>query len=610
MDSCKSCGSGFPLSGPFESVCPACTADLCSETSPATAAELEVSAIIAEAFTGGRGLDSMYDLLDSLHLAVSMLTQATAYGHKRLSPQLWRIEEASDRIVVAWDFAKDPYSRQVAMSQLLGARLRRWPELGMEGATVHLTRELKASSNPLASEWLQELEEATPSPPLRAMEMPDEGVSLAEAASMLGLSTFNMQRLNRDGVLASLEASMFQRSVSLDAAHGLLMKLKPLASPELPPDPITLQKATRTFLGDASVTASQLIEALGNGSLPFFRPHGAKLGEYLISRARATAAFALAAPVTRETMTIREAAAQLGIYTDAVYRVVESGALPAAHRQVGRRVQYVLQRADVNQFQSDFVFVSELSRRYGVNPTNLADKISSAGPRPTSGPSIDGGLVYVFRRQEVEALDMEAVLAQKTYKSRSGRRSVEQRELASTAGLLNSTAVCTRLNISVQQLGVLVSSGDLVEDPTSRRAGNRRYFTVATVETYERRFKDNPDLVPLSNALDALEIGALAARKTWIGSGLMPEVRDGLGNRYVSHVDLARCVALRETHAFMGEAMKRLGIERWHIGNLHKLNKLDATAFLATPAGQRLYNIERIRALLSMPPGRLGLRRN
>ncbi|MBM5575319.1 helix-turn-helix domain-containing protein [Deefgea sp. CFH1-16] len=116
---------------------------------------------------------------------------------------------------------------------------------------------------------------------------------------------------------------------------------------------------------------------------------------------------------------IAEVAAQLDIYTDAIYRVVKAGLLK--HTNVAHR-QYRINEQDFHEFNCQYVFVREIASKYSCNPTNLADKLRSAGIVPVHGPSIDNGLVYLFKRSDLESINIQEIVAARKYASTAGRR--------------------------------------------------------------------------------------------------------------------------------------------------------------------------------------------
>lgn len=125
--------------------------------------------------------------------------------------------------------------------------------------------------------------------------------------------------------------------------------------------------------------------------------------------------------IKRNGLTVAEVASRLGIYTDAVYRVAHAGFLK--HTRHEKR-QLRISDEDFMEFNRRYVFVRELAQKVKCNPTNLADKLRSAGIEPIHGPSIDDGLVYLFRRNDIVNVDLDKIICDPKYTSTAGRRRV------------------------------------------------------------------------------------------------------------------------------------------------------------------------------------------
>lgn len=237
-------------------------------------------------------------------------------------------------------------------------------------------------------------------------------------------------------------------------------------------------------------------------------------------------------------LSAREAAKILNIYPDAVYRLVKSGLLRYSLHLI-RQIRIDID--DLGKFHQEFVFVRELADQVKCNATNLADKIISAGIKPVHGPSIDGGLLYVFRRKEVETLDLVAV-SQSRYQSRCGRGHKSQ-PLSKEPNLLSASDACKFLDIKPRQLDRLCHLGFLA--PRRISNGGQLYLDKTELEEYLASYRNNKMLTRLEDV--KLKMGM----KTifWndlVNLGLIRPVSDGI-IQYCQKDQLTQAIKFRST---------------------------------------------------------------
>ena len=182
---------------------------------------------------------------------------------------------------------------------------------------------------------------------------------------------------------------------------------------------------------------------------------------------------------------VSEAAKGLGTYADALRRVIRAGLLPVAPR-LGRGTMVVLRTRDVEDFDQQFIFVGALAQRMGCGHTTLSAKLAHLGFSPVSGPTIDGALVALYRRADIESLDFAKVAGMTAYATRAGRKKGD-RPLYDESQWVSVRRVSEALGVPVQGLAALRRLGLLREGvPDGREADNRRYFRAASVEAVKQ----------------------------------------------------------------------------------------------------------------------------
>lgn len=227
-------------------------------------------------------------------------------------------------------------------------------------------------------------------------------------------------------------------------------------------------------------------------------------------------------------MNVGMVAKALGIYTDAVYRVAKAGLL---RYEPYRRRQLLISIEDLQAFHREYVFVRELAQQLGCNATNLADKLMSAGVQAVHGPAIDGGLVYVFRRSELDHLDLNTIAASSIYHSRCGRghkRPVVNNDISD---LLTHKAACQLLGITPSQLDKICRSGLLSPSHTETH-GSQVTYSIEAVEAYRIHYQTNPNLITRHEAEAITNSKGIRFRFDVLRQGLVIQVFNGIEIRY------------------------------------------------------------------------------
>lgn len=148
-------------------------------------------------------------------------------------------------------------------------------------------------------------------------------------------------------------------------------------------------------------------------------------------------------------LSIRKAAEFLGIYPDAVYRLIKANFLTA--KALAKR-QACIDIKDLSEFRETYVFTHEIAQKLMCNPTNLADRIISIGILPVHGPAIDGGLTYAFRRKDITDDVLQKISLAETYQSRAGRRKKRRQQnddqFGASQGMLTTKELSKTTGIS------------------------------------------------------------------------------------------------------------------------------------------------------------------
>jgi TniQ len=276
-------------------------------------------------------------------------------------------------------------------------------------------------------------------------------------------------------------------------------------------------------------------------------------------------------------LSVVQVARRLGTYPDAIYRLVKAGKFKLQEQVLQHASkQLCATEDDVNRFNAEYALAGTLAKQFAVNATNFADKVRTAGIEPISGPGIDGGLVYVFRRAELAAVDLAAVAVNREYQARSGRRKASvdtPRRAFSHLDLVESREVGERLAISAQKLGQLVKAGWLNCVDHANQLGNTRVFERQLVDEYCTRYRENAAWMPIEKVSPLFAETQRAFERNWTHTGRLTTVTDGL-KVYLHKLEVDAALRLNQDMLTSRQVQQLIGIDKATLANWHRLGRI------------------------------------
>jgi hypothetical protein len=109
-------------------------------------------------------------------------------------------------------------------------------------------------------------------------------------------------------------------------------------------------------------------------------------------------------------------ARKIGISVDAVRFFSKRGFIQAHHEGIG--IGTVIPPSAISEFEGRFSILSSLARTYKLHSVNLMQYLRSINVYPVSGPAVDGGYNYLYKKTEVDSINF-AFLRPKRKKSNS-----------------------------------------------------------------------------------------------------------------------------------------------------------------------------------------------
>lgn len=465
-----------------------------------------------------------------------------------------------ERLLAWWSLlglAESALAKALAMRDLHGGH---WPAevtLPVHRQALHprvALAPLLTSPMPEARSLAARLLKQTP--PAMTAVAPERTVIAQHAMKILGVQRVAFAKLVRDGRVGKTDGGF----LISDLNRLLLIATGRPADGQRP--------LADLRAGKVPMSLSNLLEEIETGRIVNFHfPLDSGLQSL---QAVAPAQSALALPAG--CMTLAEVAARIDIHPEYVRSVIKSGLLPAKRGWAASGVQWLVQHDAVEQFDADYVFASRLATSLGAAATTFASRLRSAGLLPVSGPGIDGGLTYLFRRSHVDALDLAAILSG-PYQSPAGRRR------GSTGGAIETwswTETARRLGISSKQLHQVVADAWLA--PIALTARVKR-FDPPAVRSLQHRLANEYRSISASAAVCGQSPDQF--RRCWIDSGVIAAHRFG-DLRLVAVADLD---ALRRRHgglATASEIGRLAGRPRTLCSNLEKIGAIEVADVVGT----------------------------
>jgi TniQ len=247
----------------------------------------------------------------------------------------------------------------------------------------------------------------------------DHSLYLKQVRGLLGLSHKRVLELVECQLLKPLRGSTVNGysdwRFSGDEVKGLLRlvreKVKPSAS-VAPKDLVSLLMALRP-LGRVNVRLGQFLkDILGGEIAPCGKSAKPGLTSFLfLKRQIADYASRQRQSQMGDVFTATEAARYLRVTRDVIYFLTRCGILASQDRPEERYPDLLISKSDLECFESAYFLPSKAAARLGTISGHLTGLLVARGVQPISGPKVDGGRQYVFRRADLGGIDMADLIS-------------------------------------------------------------------------------------------------------------------------------------------------------------------------------------------------------
>ncbi len=265
----------------------------------------------------------------------------------------------------------------------------------------------------------------------------------------------------------------------------------------------------------------------------------------------------------KEFYSISDVAKLCDVNYENIRFAVKSGILKRVDSGLTKGTAIYIKKSDAKKFNEKYIFGGLLAKQYDENPTNFSEKIMSFGIEPVSGPGIDGGLTYLFNRDDIEKINIDDVKSVIKYPTLTGRNKLN--EICSQSQGVNVSDAASSLGVSSQQIIALVKQGFLyLENIKSRGVKVTKESLNKTLE-----MTNDLNLISISESAKQLNEAENSFFWTWIKSGYIEYKNSGL-DKYISKKDLQKVINFKSKYITSVEAAELAGHHRSYLPNLEK----------------------------------------
>jgi AraC-like DNA-binding protein len=290
-------------------------------------------------------------------------------------------------------------------------------------------------------------------------------------------------------------------------------------------------------------------------------------------------------------LTIEETAIRLGVYPQAIRSAYSRGFMQTGVRK-GRHGRRWLQKAAVDHFSENFVFIGQLATDLGLPRTTLSAKLLHLGVTPISGPDLDGGLITVYRREDINSRIQTSLQNVAHYKSNAGRKPIGSATFTGEEST-SSTDTARALGVVLHDLKHLEQQGFITR---AKNLKTGRHFTSSSVANAKAQLEN---MISLKRFSAQLGMTPQTFSRRFIQSDFLKCLRIG-SKTLVSLEQIRRVQEHRALFISYCEADEILGASIGHTANLVRQKKLHPlhlhdTGYVSTVRLLRRHDINEIK---------------
>ncbi|QFU14767.1 TniQ family protein [Microvirga thermotolerans] len=242
-------------------------------------------------------------------------------------------------------------------------------------------------------------------------------LSAAQAASELGLTSYQVERLRAAGLLHGRRGrgtpAHEYRFAPADLA-AFVDQLHQAVQADRAAPPRTHAVSLSEVAGMRAFSLVEVVRRINSGILPVFAaPDGlsgsrGRLGRLMVSRSDLLGQ--RADPAGGVSLDVRRAAKGLGVSVRMIPVLVRAGCLSAGTRNADTLARRSVSASSVARFRRGFVMARALAAHHRTSTRMVVKGLAAAGVSPVVASDPRKGISAVWRRDDVDAVDLGRVL--------------------------------------------------------------------------------------------------------------------------------------------------------------------------------------------------------
>lgn len=247
--------------------------------------------------------------------------------------------------------------------------------------------------------------------------------------------------------------------------------------------------------------------------------------------------------------------ASLGSRAKLTYFLADKGLIAtSATRRNGRRCKVITREAIVS-FKSKYRLGIELAHEIGTSMNSLLPALQKLGIHPVSGKSVDGGPRYIFRKRDLDHINLKKIIGL-----------IPTKATCKQSRSINSSEAAKMLNLPKNAIPQLVENDVLRPYPESLDSARGYSFHRNYIEGYKGQFRNLLELISLKAAAKLLHITTGCLHVRWVKKGCLSyEISKDGTKRFLRRADIDGLVSVMGSFVTARDAARLLGVPRPYV---------------------------------------------
>lgn len=310
----------------------------------------------------------------------------------------------------------------------------------------------------------------------------DKSKNAQQAGEILGVGRIAVVSLMKSGCLAAIQGPILTGQLEWKFEVCEVETLLQLALAKIPEGRmettgcVSFHKAIQK-LSKLSIEVGAFVKLIIDGKVrPTARGAGIGLSGLLFD-ANEISQFSRAEAVKRrgDMRTLHETAKLLRTKDEEVALLIERGLLSAEKTAEGRGGTWAIAQKEIDRFNAIYCTMGWMADVLCTSTRDMHKRLMAVGIMPVTGPKIDGGRMYYYKKTDLESVDLSAIMANRRNRTLS----------TSEKGLIGKNQMAKMTGYPTYEIGEAIDTGKIVPAKTKIRNNQKNrelFFSVEQIE--------------------------------------------------------------------------------------------------------------------------------